>query len=168
MTETAPKENPAKEGPLLEPEEKGVGDYVVPGLIGVAGAALLYRSYSKKKKGKSKKKPDAESNEVKFSKNLSTYSVGKDWKDLVLEPYLAEQAEENNLITSGYMGNITMDQLQPMMAKSRRQVLTVFRATHKVNTTDGNVLISQLPDKSGVRSFNQWLDSETQAFQENY
>ncbi len=169
----SPAPNPApSESPLLEPEKKGVGDFVVPGLIGLAGAALLYKSFSKKKDKKVAKKPVAEVGEVKFSKNFATYSVGKDWKEMVLDPFLADQVEEQNLITVDYqelMEGMTMEQLRPIMAESRKAILGLFRATHKVETTDGLVLISELPtEKSGVQTFNKWLDSETEAFQENY
>jgi len=170
----SPAPNPAPpESPLLEPEKKGMGGLIVPGLIGVAGAALLYSSISKKKDKKSAaKKPVAEVGEVKFSKNFATYSIGKDWKEMVLEPFLADQAEENNLITSDYqelMEGMTMEQLRPVMAESREGILKLFRSTHKVETADGLALISTLPaDKSGVQAFNKWLDSETETFQENY
>ena len=155
----------------MEPEEKGIGDYVVPGLLGVAGAALLYKSMSGKKKSKAAAKPEAKDNEVKFSKTYAAYDVGDDWVEMTLEPYLAEQAEEGNLTTADYvdtMVGLTLEKLRPLMADTRKRVLTAFRATHKVSTTDGETLISQLPEKSGVEKFNKWLDERVEEFQEEY
>lgn len=174
MDTPAPKQNPSDEKTpmLLEPEEKGMGDLLIPGLIGVAGAALIYTSLSKKKKKNGTAKPAAADNEVKFSKGYTTYAVGSDWQELTFEPYLAEQAEEGNLITADYLDNtmtgITMEHLRPLMDNSRKLVLQAFRGTHKVSTEEGSVYISKLPDKSGVRKFLEWLESETKKFQENY
>lgn len=160
------------ESPLLQPDEKGMEDFLVPGLLGLAGAALLYKTFSSKGTSESVGKPSAEANEVVFSKKYKTYAVGKSWVELTLEPYLAEQAEEYNLVTADYlyntMENISKDQLRPIMAESRAQILEAFSATHKVQTPDGEMLISKLPDKSGVREFNKWLASAIEEFQEEY
>jgi len=174
MSDETPAQNPPppKSSPLLEPEEKGIGDYLIPGLLGVAGAALLYKSMSKKKSsnGGSSSKVEASDNEVKFSKGYSNYAVGKDWEEMTLEPYLAEQAEEGNLITADYADDsmVTVEMIRPSMKDSRAKTLAAFRSTHKVGTTDGEVPISKLPSKSGVQKFNAWLDTQVEKFQEEY
>ena len=73
---------------LLEPEDKGLSDFIVPGLLGVLGAAILYKTFSDKDEKKKKKEstPEASDDEVKFSKNYTSYTVGKDWEATVLEP----------------------------------------------------------------------------------
>ena len=171
MTDEAPQENPVRESALLEPEERGMNDLIVPGILGLVGAALIYNSVTSKK-SKSAVKPEASDNEVKFSKSYSAYAVGDDWKETVLEPFLAEKAEEQDLITADYMNNtmegITMAQLRPLMDNSRKQVLAVFKSTYKVSTSDGSAFISDLPNKSGVQKFNKWLDEQIADFQENY
>lgn len=168
-----PAENPpaSKSSPLLEPEEKGLGDYLVPGLLGVAGAALLYSSMSKKKKSSESTKPEADRNEVKFSKTYDSFDVGDDWIEMTLEPYLAEQSEEGNLATADYVGtmeNLTLEALRPLMADTRQRVISAFSATHKVSTADGETLISHLPDKPGVEKFEEWLYEQVEKFQEEY
>lgn len=172
MSDESAAPNPAPaESQFLEPDKKGIEDMILPGLIGVAGAALIYTSLSKKKKANGKSKPSAEDNEVKFSKSYAAYSVGKEWVELTLEPYLAEQAEEGNLTTSDYvdtMEGLTLEALQPLMADTRKRVLAAFRVTHKVGTSEGEVLISKLPDKSGVREFNEFMDVTAKEFQESY
>lgn len=179
MSEETPKQNPSppeSDSPLLQAEDKGLGRLIVPGLLGVAGAALLYRSMTKNKKSSESSTPTltAGAREVKFSKDFSKHTVGKDWKEIVFLPYLAEQAEENNLYTSDYLdglGDIMGDQKEAfkiMMDESREKVLSAFMSTHKVSTDGGSVFISQLPDKNNVRKFKKWLDEEAKEFQESY
>ena len=174
--EESPKPNPdpeASESAFIQPAEKTAADFIVPGLLGAAGAALLYVSFSKKKtKKKTAKKPSAEASEVKFSKSFTSYTVGKDWEDTVLDPYLAEQAEENNLVTvsllNATMGNPGFGVLKPILEDSRDSILSAFIATHKVATHEGDSYIDQLPDKSGVREFVEWIRGKIMAFQEAY
>lgn len=173
MSEENNPTTPNSSGPsLLEPEERGLSDFIVPGLLGVAGAALLWKFSSKKKVNESKKvtKPDVLDNEIKFSSNYSTYSVGKLWETAVLEPFLAEQAEEGNLITISYIdGGIISSAIKAMVNDSRKKILSAFNSTHKVSTANGEILISKLPSgKSGVQKFNSWLDERVKNFQETY
>lgn len=172
--QTPPAGNPQpKPGSLLEPEDRGISDFILPGILGVAGAALIYKSFSKKeKKGSAKSAPTASDNEIKFSKGFSTYTVGKDWESMTLEPYLAEQAEEGNLITEDYADDTLIGStgmIEPMLNDTRKKVVAAFRATHKVSTSEGESLISKLPpEKSGVKRFNEWLDAQVREFQEEY
>src|SRR5690606_20413891 len=87
---------------LLEPKEKSVSDFILPGILGVAGAAILYASFRKKdtKAKLTESKTEVSDNEIKFSSKYSTFSVGKDWVQLTLEPYLLERAEEGDLATA--------------------------------------------------------------------
>ena len=170
MSDEAPQDNPAPESALLQPEERGMGDLLVPGLLGIGVAALIYKSTTKT--SKSTAKPDADDSEVKFSKNYSAYAVGDDGKETVLEPFLAEKAEEAELITADYLNDtmqgITMAQLRPLMENSRKEILPVFMSTHKASTSEGSVFISALPNKTGVQKFKKWLNEQIADFQENY
>lgn len=167
-----PQKNPS-DSLLLEPEGSSIGDYAIPvglGLAGIGLIALAMRS-SDKKNGKNGKKPKAEDNEVVFGKNYKSFSVGDDWIDLTLDPFLAEQAEENSLITAEYqelMTGMTREQLVPIMKESREENLKVFYSTTKVKTPEGEELISKLPDTKAASDFKKILNDETKDFQEDY
>ena len=98
--------------------------------------------------------------------------MGTDYQQLVLEPYLSEQAEDGNLHLkgqgSGFVGSIPM--IEDLMLKhTRESVVSAFKATHRVKVGKEIVQISNLPqDKTGVQKFNAWLEEETKNFQENY
>lgn len=166
-----PQRNPP-DSLLLEPEASSIGDYAVPIGLGLAGVGLIALAMrSKKENSKSAKKPKAEDNEVVFGKGYKNFSVGEDWIELTLDPFLGEQAEENNLITSDYqelMTGMTAEQLAPIMKKSREENLLVFYATTKVKTPEGEELISKLPDTKAVSEFKKMLNDETKDFQEEY
>lgn len=165
----APTPNPTT--PFLEPEEKGLSKFLLPGALAVGGAALLYKAFKSKKKNGSKA-PKATSEEVKFGKNYAKYTVGNEWVDTVLDPYLSDQAEEENLITASYFQDHPHDEAtaRTLVSSSRKLVLKAFQNTHEAIAPDEKgVLFSKLPqDKSGVQHFNKWLAEQTQAFQERY
>lgn len=157
---------------LLEPKEKDISDFIIPGLIGLAGAAIIYKSLSKKKDNDEKAPaPEAKNDDIVFSSDYSSYSIGKDWESLVLEPFLAEQAEEENLVTLSFAEEskfIEEPFVDEVLNTSRNEVLDIFRSTHKVTAPSGRILISNLPDKSSVKKFNEWLESQVKNFQEEY
>ena len=162
----------SSDSPLLERADLDAGDYLVPGLIGVAGLALLFSVTRKRRARSAPKKPDADDTGVQFSKSFAVYTVGKDWEELVLEPFLAERAEQVDLLTEAYLqetvGNLPKSKTNSLLTESRVGIISVFKATHKVSTSDGDVLIAALPNKSGVQDFNLWLDEEIKKFQESY
>lgn len=164
-----PQDNPApaRSEYLLEPEEKEPSDYLLPVALGVGGAALLYKAFwGKKDKKKAKAAPEADRDQVSFSDDYSSYKVGGEWVGMVLEPYLAEQAEEGNLLVTDATG-LKAD--HPTMTKSRGEVLTTFFATHRVKLPKGEVLISELsPDRKKVEEFQDFVNTETEKFQETY
>ena len=158
---------------LLEPEKQSLYDYAIPLGLGALGIGLIAYSMKGegKKKKKSGKKPKADSDEVLFGKDYKTFSIGNDWLELTLEPFLAEQAEENKLITVDYqelMTGMTEDQLAPVLAQSRKENLQLFFSTTKVKTQKGDEYISKLPATKAVSEFRKIIDSETKAFQEEY
>jgi len=165
--------NPS-EGMLLEPEKKTLGSWLLPAALAAGGAALVYRAAKKgdKKSKPSASAPAASASEVAFSANHSSYSMGKDYEQLVLEPYLAEQAEDGNLHLkgqgSGFVGSIPMVE-NLMLDHTRKTVISAFKSTHKVKVGKEFVQISALPQgKTGVQKFNDWIEEKTKSFQENY
>lgn len=171
MGEGNPNNNTG-EGMLLEPEKKSLGSLLLPAALAVGGAALIYKKVKKSDKKKAASAPTAGDSEVVFSTNHSSYSMGKDYEQLVLEPYLAEQAEDGNLHLkgqgSGFIGSISMIE-DMMLSHTRNGIISAFKATHRVKVGKEIVQISNLPqDKTGVQKFNAWLEEETKNFQENY
>ena len=166
--ETPNPESPP--GQLLEPENRGMSRWLLPGALAIGGAALIYKTMSKKKNGK--KSPKASSEEVRFGKNYGTYTIGEDWVETVLEPYLAEQSEEESLIVASYftMHPHTEAGAHTLMNSSRKLVVSAFKNTHNaIGPDDEEVAMSALPtDKSGVQKFNNWLTEQVKTFQENY
>lgn len=153
---------------LLAPRTRSASDFIVPGLIGVAGITLLYFAFRKEKKPEPSQKLIADDDSVVFSKSFKNYAVGKGWVDEVLEPYLAYQAEEGTLITDSNYGAIPIASLPGSLKTSRKKALSAFKKTTSVTTSSGEVLISNLPsDREGVKSFNAWLESTTKQFQED-
>lgn len=159
---------------LLEPEGRGLTDFVLPGILGLAGAALLYSSL-KKKSPESKVPPLTEvgDQEIKFSKNFKDYLVGKNWEAAVLEPFLAEKAEDGSLLTleeaqgSGFISAAGGEGVA--LLESRKKILPIFRSSHSATADSGQILLSQLPSgKVGVQKFNEWLDARIKNFQEEY
>lgn len=159
---------------MLEAEGPNIADYAGPAALALGGAGLLFFAWrgSKKKKDKETKKPKAEANEVIFTDDYKSFSVGKDWVELTLEPFLAEQAEEYELITADYEGTmegLTVEQLRPMMKESRKKNLDIFFSTYKAKTVKGEeIIFSKLPDNKATKEFKSMVDSETEAFQEQY
>lgn len=157
---------------LLEPERPVIADYAIPIGLGALGVGLIAYSMRKGSGGKKKgKKLKAEDSEVLFGPEYKSFSIGDDWMELTLEPFLAEQAEENKLITVEYqelMTGMTEDQLAPILAKSRKDNLKVFFSTTKVKTPKGDEYISKLPGTKAVSEFKKILDDETKEFQEEY
>jgi len=165
-----------KESLLLQQEKKGPADLILPLALGAAGAAILYTTVGKSKSSKKSEGSSASpaaANEVVFSSNFGSYSMGRDYEQLVLESYLAEQAEAGNLYTDSgdgglfeALGGVIDDAL---MKNSRGEVLSAFKSTHYVKVGKERVQISALPQgKTGVQKFNEWLESRTKYFQENY
>jgi len=159
---------------LLRPEKKTASSFILPAALAVGGAALVYKATKKKepKSSNSSSAPKAKDNEVVFSANYGSYTMGKDYKDLVLEPYLAEMAEGGNLILredgSGMMSEIP-SMHDALMKGSRDEVIAAFKSTYHVKVGSEKVQISSLPqDKTGVQNFNAWIESEVKNFQENY
>jgi hypothetical protein len=159
-------------GMLLEPEKRSFGSFLLPAALAAGGAALIYKAAKKSEKKSKASAPSAGDNEVAFSANHSAYSMGKDYEQLVLEPYLSEQAEDGNLHLkgqgSGLIGAIPMVE-NLMLDHTRKNVIAAFKATHRAKVGKDRVTISDLPqDKTGVQKFNEWLEEETKMFQENY
>jgi len=168
----APNPDSERSPMLLEAEGPSLSDYAVPAGLGLAGAALIYFAWKgSKKNGNGKSKPKAEANEVVFSGDYKSYTVGDDWIEMTLEPFLAEQAEEYDLITADYEGTmegLTVEQLRPLMAESRKANLKVFYNSYKVKTSKGEELIAKLPDTKAVREFKETINTATAEFQEQY
>lgn len=160
-------------GMLLEPEKKSLGSMLFPAALAVGGAALIYKTVKKKEDKKSKSSaPNVGASEIAFSANHSSYSMGKDYEQLVLEPYLSEQAEDGNLHLkgqgSGFIGAIPMIE-NLMMDHTRKSVISAFKSTHRAKVGQETVQISDLPQgKTGVQKFNAWLEEKTKSFQETY
>lgn len=158
---------------LLEPEKKGLSSFLLPAALAAGGAALIYKVAKKKEEKKAKASaPSAGSSEVVFSATHSNYSMGKDYEQLVLEPYLSEQAEDGDLHLKGqgegFFGSISV--LEPeMITRTRKAVISAFKATHRVKVGTEIVQISSLPQgKTGVQKFNDWIEERTKNFQETY
>ena len=158
--------------PLLEPKGLELSDVILPGILGLAGAALIYSSFKKRPpEKKSQTLIDVEDQEIKFSKNFKDYLVGKNWEAAILEPFLAEKAESGELLTlDGVHAFIkAADGESFALLESRKKILIIFRSSHNATTGEGQVPISQLPSgKSGVHKFNEWLDARVKNFQEEY
>lgn len=173
----APIRNPPA---LLEPEGRSTSDLIVPGLIGVAGLAILYFAYNKKKKKvvkPSESKPKTTTDSVTFSKLYVEYSVDPGWITNVLEPFLMQQHEEGVLVTnSTYSGSALNIDTSPLwkaeIAASRKSVINAFCETHKAITHDGALTFSAInkanAKQPGVVKFKAWLDAQVKAFQEEY
>ena len=91
---------------ILEPEKKTLGSFLLPAALAAGTAALIYSSVKKSDKKSSSKTPEAGSNEVVFASNYASFSIGDDYQQLVLESYLAEQAEDGNLQIKGETGGL--------------------------------------------------------------
>jgi len=168
--ERAPQDNPApppeKSPYLLEAEDKDMSEYLLPAAIGVGGVALLYRAFRKKSKRKKKAAPEADRDQVTFSEDFSSYKIGKEWAGMVLEPYLAEQAEEGNLLVTDATG---LKSDHPSMTTSRNNVLSTFYSTHHVRLPKEERPISELPkDRKKVEEFLNFVNTEAKNFQETY
>lgn len=159
---------------ILKPKKRGPEAFILPAALAVGGAALLFSSTNRSSKSSKKEssKSSLAANEISFSKNHGSYSMGKDYEELVLEPYLAEQAEEGNLVIAdddpNTFGPIN-SMHKAMMKKTREDTVSAFKSTHRAKVGDEKILISNLPqDKAGVKNFNSWLNGQVKYFQENY
>jgi len=157
---------------LLEPEKRGAGSYILPAALAAGGVALLYTTVKKGDSKKSGSSLSAAANEVAFSSSYGSYKVGKDYEQLVVESYLSEQAEDGNLhLADGgdaLVGQIYIPE-EEYIKRTRAEVLSAFKATHKARVGKEKVLISKLPqDKTGVQKFNKWLEAQVKNFQETY
>ena len=154
---------------ILEPEKRTLGSFLLPAALAAGTAALIYSSVKKSDKKSSSKTPEAGTNEVVFASNYGSFSIGDDYQQLVLESYLAEQAEDGNLQITGETGGLFASIEETLIVSTRSEVLAAFKSTHKVKVSKERILISALPQgKTGVQSFNKWLEAETKKFQENY
>ena len=156
---------------LLEPAPREASDYVVPAALAAGGLAVAFSLFGKKKGSASSSSPDADEKEVALSSDMMKYDIGEDYEQLVLEPFLAEQAEDGILYTTGMgdeAGGLSIEEAEALKA-SRVKVLNAYSVTHKVRVGDDLVLISKLNQKySAVQNFNKWLLATTQKFQETY
>lgn len=171
-----PKDNPTpapvSEHLLVEKPAEAT-DYIVPIAIALGGAVLWYKtSKAKEKNRKARNKaatpPEPNRDQVTFSEDSSNYMIGPDWKEITLEPYLAEQAEENNLITESLREPDSSDSFQHLMEESRNNVVSAFFATHRVNTPSGEMTISELPEGPKVQEFKDHVKQEVKRFQGDY
>lgn len=154
---------------ILEPEKKTLSSFLLPAALAAGAAALIYTKAKKSDKKSSGGSPSAGSNEVAFSSNYGSYTIGADYEQITLESYLAEQAEDGNLQIKGESSGLFASMEDTLMLNTRIQVLEAFKSTHKVKVGDERILIRDLPqDKTGVQSFNEWLETQTKKFQENY
>lgn len=156
---------------LLAPAPPEASDYVVPVAIAAGGLAVAFSLFGKNKGSAASSSPDAGEKEVAFSSDMMKYDIGEDYEQLVLEPFLAEQAEDGILYTTGMgdeAGGLSIEETEALKA-SRIKVLNAYSKTHKARVGDEQRLISELNQKSSaVQNFNQWLLSTTQKFQETY
>ena len=86
----------------------------------------------------------------------------------MLEPYLADQAEESDLTTVSDEPNMAPDVFRSKVESTRRVVLDTFAKTHKVKMAGGDKLISDLPDRPKVRDFLAFIEKATIEFQGYY
>jgi hypothetical protein len=159
--------NPEASNPLLEAADRDPTDLLIPAAVGLAGVALLF-TVAKKKKKESAPAPKVNSDQVSFSADFTTHRIGDGWEDTVLEPYLADQAEEGVLTTISDEPNLSPDVFRAKMESTRKEVLDAFAKTHKVKVPSGDKLISDLPDKPKVRDFLNFIQNATVEFQGYY
>ena len=174
--------NPSRRdaGLILEPKETDYSKYAIPAAIGIVGVAALYfylnredsdsSSKKKKKNGKVKTKK-AESDEVIFYDNFKKYDIGSDWFDEKLEPFLSEQAEENNLITDSHLESLFIkDSDMGSKKKSRDKIIKTFISTYKVRDADDDhmIIISKLPENKAKEDFLSYIEEMTEEFQSEY
>lgn len=187
MEDSGPKENaplaaspkPSQENPAnLLVSSDSEEEFAVAIALAAAGGLALKILWGKRKKKElvRKKEPEdddargvksftAGEQEIVFSKDLSSFLVGKKYSEHHIEPYLAELAEAGLLLTLDREPQPSRKEL----SVSRERAAVAFHANAVVRCGKEEKKVKDFPKESPcVLEFGSWIREEIFSFQKNY